>query len=1478
MNIIEKIKNYYSISSEKLTQYEINNIFEVYKRELKAAFGKNFELFREAFQYLNREGGNDGTWHKISLLQSMIDTVGKRIDVYDYSPANLSRIHHCILAAQIDGDKKNLKKLIAVFDGNPDKKPAAFTIAKNAEGHSYILELLKKAGNQLGVIEGIFNYMTYRISSDEFKKFIIPQVIELQFYRYKTVAENIVAGYGMGFPVTNARESVTSIWDIVSGNYQKYLDTKDTKIAYSLLCLLYKVDPKAHEKYFEKTLAANDKNLRLIAYYYMSRRGDSSKLAERYFEQDDLEFYAPILDSLPSYLQNRTEEDYKGVSGEQAKLFRSLYTKLVLLYEKMPKKKLHYNISDEIWFAREVSTDEILLKIIYIFKSLRDKTLTGHFEDNFYDKLDGKDKLIFINALEAQIKHNYRAEMLNYFGVYFPWGDNYKKYFAENPLSYGEAVIVSDFLKSKRNEIKKNITEHFQKMRDGDRKKLKGYLEGSEEEYKRECAKDLSGGGEVITPREEKVKLPAKSEKNIGGGKIKTLVGKLTEFIKANQNYEYKTEFSDEKYLFGAKHVRLNGNDDFPLEKEVNEVISGSGLSAYEIAAFAASVYGDAGNELVSLLASIQKNDNTMSDSQKLLGNHIKPMLENYIKKSSAPAIDDALVERIILTLGKVTEFPKNTSERIVFGYSRKEETASEKLMRVAQSLERLVNPALLGEEGLRNCEAIITFCKQNNMGHSFGNRLLYQMFVGGVITAEKLAYLLKTQIFELHALLNIYPYQERDKGRYVCIYSPDVREDFKDAVEKILMEMTETEINRAEAVTIYTEILRRCTKFVGVKYYALALKAFKKMTLPRGYLYGTTKDNSFARILENVAPHKTDTYEDFERLISENGLNENDLVKGVLYNNNATLLEWTDKFLGKKGFVSAVMFFKAHLRDTEVGREVKDKIAQYSGIDILDFKDGAVDVDWFWSMKNETDQKTFDTVYDNAKYITVVNLHKRAQRFTDALTGKLTAAECLEKINVNRDKEFVLYYSLVPLHGKDEISERYAVVQKFLQGSKQFGAQRQASEKKASEIALENIARVAGYDDVDRFIWYMESLDAGQTALYFEPKTIEDTTVFLRVNDRYKCEAVAEKNGKELSAIPAKLKADKYVAQMRAAVPELNKQSTRVVKSLEKAMESESRFTHNELIAMSANPVIKHILCSLFFVADGKAAMLRGGKFVDFVSGEVLTAEEVYIAHPFDLYNLKCWKAAQKYLLENKIRQPFKQAFRELYPKTADEINDTRTNRYHGHQISAQKAIAVAKGRGWHTGEDVGLQKVYYKEDIIAVLFGVWDLGYSSFTDHPTISSVFFLNRRTLNILPLKDIGDKMFSEVMRDVDLIVATSHPLGYDFEESLSTVEVRRQICQNIIELLSIPNASVEGYHINIKGSYGDYAINLKTGNAYKQLSGALNIMAINDSTQNKVFLNFIDDNPKTAEVVSKMLLLADDQKIKDADILREIKPH
>lgn len=54
-------------------------------------------------------------------------------------------------------------------------------------------------------------------------------------------------------------------------------------------------------------------------------------------------------------------------------------------------------------------------------------------------------------------------------------------------------------------------------------------------------------------------------------------------------------------------------------------------------------------------------------------------------------------------------------------------------------------------------------------------------------------------------------------------------------------------------------------------------------------------------------------------------------------------------------------------------------------------------------------------------------------------------------------------------------------------------------------------------------------------------------------------------------------------------------------------------------------------------------------------------------------------------------------------------------------------------------------------------------------------------------------------------------------------------------------------------------------------------GMIAILPIHSQARGRIFLPFADDDPKTAEIMSKIVLLAEDQKIKDPAIIRQICP-
>ena len=49
-----------------------------------------------------------------------------------------------------------------------------------------------------------------------------------------------------------------------------------------------------------------------------------------------------------------------------------------------------------------------------------------------------------------------------------------------------------------------------------------------------------------------------------------------------------------------------------------------------------------------------------------------------------------------------------------------------------------------------------------------------------------------------------------------------------------------------------------------------------------------------------------------------------------------------------------------------------------------------------------------------------------------------------------------------------------------------------------------------------------------------------------------------------------------------------------------------------------------------------------------------------------------------------------------------------------------------------------------------------------------------------------------------------------------------------------------------------------------------------VLPVHSQSRGKIFLPFVDEDPKTAEIMSKIVLFAQDEKIKDPYILNQLK--
>ena len=75
---------------------------------------------------------------------------------------------------------------------------------------------------------------------------------------------------------------------------------------------------------------------------------------------------------------------------------------------------------------------------------------------------------------------------------------------------------------------------------------------------------------------------------------------------------------------------------------------------------------------------------------------------------------------------------------------------------------------------------------------------------------------------------------------------------------------------------------------------------------------------------------------------------------------------------------------------------------------------------------------------------------------------------------------------------------------------------------------------------------------------------------------------------------------------------------------------------------------------------------------------------------------------------------------------------------------------------------------------------------------------------------------------------------------------------------------------------IRGTRTNYAVHLGSGVVHQKGGAMLNILPVHSQHRGKLFLPFLDDDPQTAEILTKVLFLAQDQRIQDPNILAQIR--
>lgn len=430
---------------------------------------------------------------------------------------------------------------------------------------------------------------------------------------------------------------------------------------------------------------------------------------------------------------------------------------------------------------------------------------------------------------------------------------------------------------------------------------------------------------------------------------------------------------------------------------------------------------------------------------------------------------------------------------------------------------------------------------------------------------------------------------------------------------------------------------------------------------------------------------------------------------------------------------------------------------------------------------------------------------------------------------------------------------------------------------------------------------------------------------------------------GKQLKSVPASVKKD-HPEELK----ELN-QSLKDIRQMLPAQRSRidclfldqkkwpfetwrTRYHEHALVGTIARRLIwKFSVATDPFVSviwlDGRFVTSNGEAF-DFPGGS--TSVELW--HPLDEPTgaVLSWR---DFLEKEEIRQPFKQAHREVYILTDAERNtQVYSNRYAAHLLKQHQFNALCSARGWKNklrmmvddeyppatrtlphwnlraefwiegaGGDYGVdtneagaylylttdQVRFYRVDDAENSAHAGGGGYGHPGWHPEVSP---------EPVAIEQIPPLVLSEVMRDVDLFVGVSS-VGNDpnwldngqdgartnywnevsFGELSVSARTRREILEKIVPRLKIASrCAFEDRFLIVNGDIRSYKIHFGSGNILMKPHDEYLCIVPGQSVakSNKVFLPFEGDQ-RIAVILSKAFMLADDTKITDTTILSQI---
>jgi hypothetical protein len=357
-------------------------------------------------------------------------------------------------------------------------------------------------------------------------------------------------------------------------------------------------------------------------------------------------------------------------------------------------------------------------------------------------------------------------------------------------------------------------------------------------------------------------------------------------------------------------------------------------------------------------------------------------------------------------------------------------------------------------------------------------------------------------------------------------------------------------------------------------------------------------------------------------------------------------------------------------------------------------------------------------------------------------------------------------------------------------------------------------------------------------------------------------------------------------------------------------------------------------------FHGDGhsESGLFHDGHFIDRAGVRIAglgPGTTVALWHPIehDVDDVHAWRTLVE---ELKVRQPFKQAHREVYRLTdAERRTGIYSNRFAAHIVRQHQFHALCIARHWRDTLRLMVNNIYppptrvLADWDLRAEFWVEGMGERHGRDTTEVGTYLYLTTDQVRFYPteapqrqtdargggyrlaagtrarddnptrLEMVPPLVFSEVMREIDLFVGVASvgndptwsdggPDGrhvdywrnYAFGELSAVAQSRRAILERLVPQLKIAGrCAVRGRFLVVRGDLRTYKIHLGSGNILMEPDDR-HLCIIADARRKQsgaddVFLPFEGDDTLSL-ILSKAFLLAHDTRITDPLIASQIR--